>query len=275
MPFLHASIPFLSRQSWFVCLLVFGCLGATITFPTNSHAYLRSTSKDGKALFWANFPVPFHLNDAGTPNLPKEAVFDVLRASFETWTKPDCTCLRFSDQGLTSSAELGLDTNNLAANQNILLFQTKDWEYDTQVVAVTSTIYQKTDGRLLAFDMEMNNVGFTFSLDGKPIGNRSTMDLQNVVTHEVGHVLGLDHSTERNATMFDRGQPGETKKRELHQDDINGLCAIYPKDNGCVDTPPPSSGCGCQSTPSNGHFLSIFLLILSLFWILRRRKMSS
>lgn len=51
-------------------------------------------------------------------------------------------------------------------------------------------------------------------------------DLQTLATHEIGHALGLKHSTERGAIMWPSFSLG-TPKRTLHQDDIDGMEAIY------------------------------------------------
>lgn len=52
-------------------------------------------------------------------------------------------------------------------------------------------------------------------------------DLQNVITHEAGHFLGLGHSDVSEATMSPQATIGETFKRDLASDDIEGLCAVY------------------------------------------------
>ncbi|WCJ20891.1 Metalloendoproteinase 3-MMP [Euphorbia peplus] len=52
------------------------------------------------------------------------------------------------------------------------------------------------------------------------------MDLQSVVLHELGHVLGLGHSRDPEAIMYSGIAPG-TIKRELTQDDIDGIQALY------------------------------------------------
>ncbi|KAJ6877764.1 metalloendoproteinase 1-like [Populus alba x Populus x berolinensis] len=51
-------------------------------------------------------------------------------------------------------------------------------------------------------------------------------DLESVAVHEIGHLLGLDHSSDSNAVMYS-GIPSGTKKRDLAQDDIDGIHALY------------------------------------------------
>ncbi|XP_021747214.1 metalloendoproteinase 3-MMP-like [Chenopodium quinoa] len=52
------------------------------------------------------------------------------------------------------------------------------------------------------------------------------MDLNSVVLHEIGHLLGLGHSQDQNAVMFPTIGQG-MRKRELQQDDVEGIQALY------------------------------------------------
>ncbi|KAK4798311.1 hypothetical protein SAY86_030637 [Trapa natans] len=53
------------------------------------------------------------------------------------------------------------------------------------------------------------------------------IDLESVALHEIGHALGLNHSTDQNAVMYAYIGQGVVK-RELQQDDIDGIKSIYP-----------------------------------------------
>jgi hypothetical protein len=54
-------------------------------------------------------------------------------------------------------------------------------------------------------------------------------DLQNIATHEFGHIYGLDHPADgRFETMYAYGYTGESLKRTPGQGDLAGLATIYP-----------------------------------------------
>jgi len=56
------------------------------------------------------------------------------------------------------------------------------------------------------------------------------MDVQNIVTHELGHCAGMGdlYKTEAiDETMFGFSGDGETKKRDLYTGDINGITKLY------------------------------------------------
>jgi len=53
-------------------------------------------------------------------------------------------------------------------------------------------------------------------------------DLQNIATHELGHIYGLGHPAgDRFATMYAYGYTGETLKRSLATSDQIGIDALY------------------------------------------------
>jgi hypothetical protein len=56
------------------------------------------------------------------------------------------------------------------------------------------------------------------------------MDVQNIITHELGHWAGMGdvyESTATEETMYGYSSEGETKKRDLYYGDITGICELY------------------------------------------------
>src|SRR5262249_37990000 len=144
-------------------------------------------------------------------------------------------------------------------------------------------------------DIELNDsVGsdgskFTFTaLDGPPCTDPNQtgcvrIDVQNTVTHESGHSIGLDHTPDPNATMFATAPEGETSKRTLGADDIQAVCHIYPqgaRTGTCVDDPitltesgsSNGGGCGCSHAQTGpGAALGALALLLQMARRSRRK----
>ncbi|KAI3670040.1 hypothetical protein L6452_41627 [Arctium lappa] len=93
-----------------------------------------------------------------------------------------------------------------------------DIDFDGPGKAATHAFWP-TDGRL-HFDIEEPNWS-----DGPGI-EPMKLDLETVAAHEIGHLLGLDHSEVPNAAMFPSISYGQ-KKKPLHEDDIKGIKTLY------------------------------------------------
>ncbi|GJW78358.1 ribonuclease H-like domain-containing protein, partial [Tanacetum coccineum] len=83
---------------------------------------------------------------------------------------------------------------------------------------VLAHAFSPTDGRL-HFDEDEN-----WSLGPGSVPN--TYDFKTVTVHEIGHLLGLHHSTDPNAVMFPTIRSG-TVKDKLASDDIQGIKVLY------------------------------------------------
>jgi uncharacterized protein (TIGR03382 family) len=154
------------------------------------------------------------------------------------------------------------------------------WEHD-HLLAVTTTTYRVSTGELLDADIEVDAAtitdddrGFVFTCLDPPAptcgGGATTgciaMDLQNTVTHEVGHFLGFAHSTEQPSTMYARASAGETRKRRLSADAAQSACSVYPAGAPGYPCTAPPDGC---STAGGSPALASAAALLAL---LRRRR---
>lgn len=104
----------------------------------------------------------------------------------------------------------------------------KPWTFEANRLAITVTSYYP-NGELVGVDVLVNGeVDYAFfDKVGKP-GDRMRHDLAAVLTHEFGHVLGLDENLDdQSATMWPYIRSGETHQRTLSMEDQTALLELY------------------------------------------------
>jgi len=97
---------------------------------------------------------------------------------------------------------------------------------DSNVIGVTSVWYTRAGKQIVEFDMLLNTDFNWGDVAIEPV----KMDLENIVTHEAGHAVGLSDiysGSCSSVTMYGYSTEGETSKRTLEQADISGLQAMY------------------------------------------------
>ncbi len=205
------------------------------------------------SLSWFQRTIPLTLHQDGTGDIANDEEFTLLATALSVWSHAQgCqpphaqTDLRFDLQGEHStSAAIGFHFGPDAINENLLRFHDQQWPHPGQrdfVYGITTTTYNWVSGALLDADIEFNTADFTFS----SAPGDDDVDLISVAVHELGHVLGLDHSQVQGATMAASYTPGDLNKRTLHCDDHDGITFKYPagEQNGyCDPDDPPCKHC--------------------------------
>jgi hypothetical protein len=183
-------------------------------------------------------------------------------------------------------------------------------------IALTTVTYSPSSGQIFDADLEINAWGgasgsvnsATGPSDGwyfsclSPLARSlcssygqdgcDAMDLQNTVTHEAGHFIGLAHPCEVGeagnecvqadvpTTMYPRAMMGEYEKRSLDPDDRTGVCDVYPAGAATLrctagDGDDGSSGCGCGTTTPAGAIATLLGLAALAPRLRGRRRAAS
>jgi len=184
----------------------------------------------GASLNWTERSVRWGLSPSVLGAVPadRDRAVDVAIASFDAWSDVPCSDLELVFDGVDGGFEPGFNENGL--NDNVVGHRAS-WPHNPEAIALTFSTFRVASGELIDADVELNGQDFDFVLVEN--GCSDEVDLGNVLTHEAGHVLGLDHPpatpSNEETTMFGNAPPCERKKRSLADGDIQGLCTIYPR----------------------------------------------
>jgi hypothetical protein len=242
---------------------------AALLAATAALAYVQDRSpKTGAALRWKGGALTLTLaRTAPSQDLREAEVRRAVAAALAVWDHCNNPCSRVE----LRLAEGTTDNEVVEDGVSSLSFREERWSrngraevlarYPASMLALTSLYAKPRPGQSMVAeigeaDIELNAVDFRFSTDGRVSQSASrTRDLETVLIHEIGHILGLGHNcamTERerrfvdhlghrlplcsaaspvlrSAAMF----PVESLAtapilRDLSPDDRKALCALYP-----------------------------------------------
>ena len=259
-------------------------------FAAPAEAYVRTTTETtGVPVQWNEKCIVVTIDLRGSKDVPLADIATTLQRAVGNWTSRTTMC-----GGLTLSSRPAYKVLDVAPDGlPAVIFRNDMWQrpghapHDPAAIGLTTVMYVNTpgvpgDGTILDADIELNNVNYTFTTDPDNATARpgtQLADLENTLTHELGHVQGLAHTCWDHITptppLDNNGQPipdcndpdlppsitmttmfpyasmpGETSKRNLSPDDVNGVCEVYMPLAGKLACYPEIDGGACSAAPT-------------------------
>lgn len=172
--------------------------------------------------------VPYYFNPGGPWGLPKGITFDealnAITLGYEAWDEAT-TAELFYYAGETTATPSFDEPDEV----NIVCW----WGIaPPRTIAMTIVWYYDTTGDGMSPDDELVDCDILFNALQKwsVTGTKKAFDVQNIATHEAGHVTGLDDlydEVDSEMTMYGYSKKGETKKYTLEEGDWEGCRALY------------------------------------------------
>ncbi len=189
-----------------------------------AHAYtVKKTTGSGAVVRWYRDSVTLRIDPSMNDYFREMRVEEVVDGAASAWadlpTVPELL-INEGHPGDVGFADGGDNSNGI--------YLVKDWQLASSSLAVTVATFESRTGRIVDTDILVNaNHPFGLVPDG-PDQPSNVFDLSGVLTHEMGHVLGLGESFDvRSATMWPNIARGEIHQRDLDRDDVQGVERAY------------------------------------------------
>lgn len=280
-----------------------GCYSTLIAAPYPAQAYVRSRTGSCQPLAWQQSCVYVQADSDYAKGLSPTDIEAAIKSAIGAWQTQTRPASFLQLNYLPASRPRETSPND---GLQVIKFRSEKWCrpknvaapevcYDTSALAITIVTYvtkpgSASDGQIKDADIELNAVQNRFTkLDPEQPGSSSSsadprppVDLWNTLTHELGHLQGLDHvcssasDVDTKCTVDDHGLPRplcldvahlrfgnpiyeklasatmsgmtevlETRKRVPQADDVQGVLDGYPAnhDPGLCASPGAAVGC--------------------------------
>lgn len=203
-------------------------------------------------------PIAFRVDATGDAALGPDVSRAAVGAALDAWSSVPSSTLRLLDGGaLEPSPWKGCEAGNRFVF-NDPFDEIDDPEACRGLLALGGVCYHdfptRTVNGAVFKRIFQGKVTFNNGLGGCPYWN--ACNLAEIATHELGHVIGLGHSEDPDATMFGIAR-FDGRCAALHADDVAAALFLYPGESGAGTpglrptlTPTPSTVPTITPTPS-------------------------
>jgi MYXO-CTERM domain-containing protein len=197
---------------------------------------------EGDELFYDSPCLSFGIakGTAAELDLTDDELHDIVAQAFQRWQEVDCgggKHPRFEVQSAGIVETSKPHYCELTALNLGVWFLDNPWpeKLDRSALGYTTSTYAEDDAEVFDADVEINVAKIKQDFRGAPVEDV----LLSIITHEAGHYLGLAHSNDVEAVMATTYTRLDLIGRELTQDDIDGICSIYPPDSEKLECSEP------------------------------------
>lgn len=213
----------LSRSLTLLCFLSICVLWC------NAHVRLVNPT-NGMPLIWSHpqaIEVVLSSRAAGDLSLAEQET--ALRNALDTWNRVAGTAAHLVEE---LSPEQRARTDFASTDLHLIAFDEDNssgyFPAGSGIVALTPISFL-ADGKIIDADILFNGA-YSFSTKGE----HGRFDLQDVATHELGHLLGLDHSPWASGSMYPFADTAVLLHRSLALDEAHALVQAYPLAQGAA-----------------------------------------
>lgn len=230
----------------------------SLMFASSAMGFTLNSGTDPNFSGWADPEIRFVVNPANCPadvDIPA-----LIEESAKVWTEVASTRVRVSYVGPTTST---------SHSDPVTVY------CETNFQGVTGADQNSVPGGAAIVPSNSRPVAGLLILNASAgQANISLFDqtkLRVILAHEIGHILGLGHSEDKNALMY--YDASAKSNLRLSQDDIDGITYLYARNElgkdqplGCgrVQTLPPSTSGGM------GGLLVLLFPFLMFLWLRNR-----
>jgi len=225
-------------------LLAVSACGLVLGHTNEASAYCRATTCgetddycavgdngciiDGLPLSWPqNSTLDFVLDEDSATDAQVYGAAQALENAVDAWREVRCG----NDPPKISLELLHEAEAPDGAGTIHVVFVASGWPYENDAAGRTVIEFYDNSGWVSGATILLNSQHYVLSRNP----DETEVDLTAVLTHEIGHVLALAHTSVEGATMESETTTAFASAiRTLSRDDEEGLCALYPPDSETV-----------------------------------------